>query len=128
DSLRGQPALDVGDFSHPLFTAGRAVELRLSGECIGLMGEVSAAGRKQFELRGSATAAELRLAPLIELAQLIPRYREVPSTPAIGRDLNLEIGEQVRWSDVAEVVRSAAGEVLEQLAFKDTYRNDELTQ
>jgi phenylalanyl-tRNA synthetase beta chain len=52
----------------------------------------------------------------------------VPSTPAIGRDLNLEIGEQVRWNDVAEVVRSAAGAVLEQLAFKDIYRNDELTQ
>ncbi|HVW39455.1 MAG TPA: phenylalanine--tRNA ligase subunit beta, partial [Pirellulales bacterium] len=127
DSLRVQPALAVNDFSHPLFAAGRAIELRLAGDRIGLMGEVSVTGRKQFELRGAATVAELRLAPLIDLAQLVPRYREVPSTPAIGRDLNLEIGEQVRWSDVAEVVQSAAGEVLEQLTFKDIYRNDELT-
>jgi phenylalanyl-tRNA synthetase beta chain len=127
DSLRVQPALAVNDFSHPLFTAGRAIELQLAGERVGFVGEVSAAGRKQFELRGATTVAELRLAPLIELAQLVPRYREVPSTPAIGRDLNLEIGEPIRWSDVAEVVQTAAGEVLEQLAFRDIYRNDELT-
>jgi phenylalanyl-tRNA synthetase beta chain len=127
-SLRVQPTLDVKDFAHPLFTAGRAIELHLAEERIGLLGEVSAAGRKQFELRGPTTVAELRTAPLIELAQLVPRYCELPVTPAIGRDLNLEMKEQVRWSDVAAVVQSAAGAVLEKLEFKDIYRNEELTK
>lgn len=127
-SLRVQPALEIKDFAHPLLTPGRAIELWLSGQRVGLLGEVSAAGRKLFDLRGTTTIAELRVAPLIELAHLVPRYRELPSTPAVSRDLNLEIKEDVRWSDVAATVRSAAGAVLEQLAFKDIYRNDELTR
>ncbi|HQU42642.1 MAG TPA: phenylalanine--tRNA ligase subunit beta, partial [Pirellulales bacterium] len=120
--------LEVRDFEHPLLSSGRAVELWLDGARFGILGELSAAGRKDFELRGTATVAELRLAPLVDLAVLVPRYREVPATPAISRDLNLEIKEAVRWSEVATTVREAAGSVLEQLAFKDIYRNDELVR
>ncbi|HVA49988.1 MAG TPA: phenylalanine--tRNA ligase subunit beta [Pirellulales bacterium] len=120
--------LEVRDFKHPLLSSGRAVELWLAGARLAIVGELSAAGRKEFELRGTATVAELRLAPLVDLAGLVPRYREVPATPAISRDLNLEIKETVRWSDVASTVREAAGSVLEQLAFKDIYRNDELVR
>ncbi|HET6878935.1 MAG TPA: phenylalanine--tRNA ligase subunit beta [Pirellulales bacterium] len=126
-ALKVQPGLEVRDFAHDLLAAGRAVELVLGGDRIGLLGEVSAAAREQFELRGAATVAELRLTPLVDLAQLVPHYREVPSTPAIVRDLNLELTERVRWSDVAAAVRVAAGAVLEQLDFKDVYHNDELT-
>jgi phenylalanyl-tRNA synthetase beta chain len=125
-SLKVQPTLDVHDFNDKLFLPGRAVELIVGGERIGLLGEVSVAGRKQFELRGGTTVAELRLAPLVDLSQFVPHYREVPATPAIARDLNLELAERVRWSDVAAAVREAAGAVLEQLDFKDVYHNDEL--
>lgn len=125
-SLKVQPQLEVHDFAHELLTPGRAVELYLAGERAGVLGELSAAGRKQFELRGPTTVAEMRFEPLIDLAQLVPQYREVPATPAISRDLNLELNERVRWSDVAAAVRGAAGTVLEQLDFKDIYRNDDL--
>lgn len=126
EALKVQVPLEVRDFAHELLSPGKAVELHLGGERIGVLGEVSAAGRKQFELRGAATVAELRFDPLVDLAQLVPTYREVPATPAINRDLNLELNEQVRWSDVATTVRGAAGGVLEQLDFKDIYRNDDL--
>ncbi len=127
-SLKVQPTLEVRDLKHAFFTPGRAADLYLGGERVGILGEVSQAARKEFDLRGATTVAELRLMPLIDLAQLVPHYREVPATPAIRRDLNLEIKEQVRWSDVAAAVRTAAGAVLEQLDFKDVYRNDELTK
>lgn len=118
--------LEAADAAFDLLAAGRACELRLGGKRIGFLGEVSAAGKKLFDLRGPATVAELRLAPLVELAVLTPRYAELPTTPAINRDINLEIKEAVRWAQVAGAVRSAAGEVLEHLEFKDIYRNDEL--
>lgn len=126
DGLKVQLPLEVRDFRHELFAPGRAAELHLGGERLGVMGELSTASRKQFELRGAATVAELRFEPLVDLAQLVPQYREVPAMPAISRDMNLELNEQVRWSDVAGAVRQAAGTVLEQLDFKDVYRNEEL--
>lgn len=118
--------LEVADTTHDLLMSGRACELRLVGRRIGVLGEVSSAGKKLFELRGATTVAELRLAPLVELADLAPRYAELPTTPAISRDINLELGEQIRWAQVAGAVRRAAGEVLEHLEFKDIYRNDEV--
>lgn len=127
ETLAVKSELEVRDFKHPLLSAGRAAEVVIDGVRSGVFGELSAAGRKEFDLRGAATVAELRLAPLIERAELVPRYQEIPSTPSIGRDVNLELKEDVRWADIAAAVREAAGGVLEQLAFKDIYRNDELT-
>ena len=118
--------LEVADMTHDLLMSGRACELRLAGRRMGVLGELSPAGKKLFELRGATTVAELRLAPLIELADLAPRYAELPTTPAISRDINLELAEQVRWAQIAGAVRAAAGEVLEHLEFKDIYRNDEV--
>lgn len=118
--------LEATDATYDLLSAGQACELRLNGQRVGVLGEVSAAGKKLFELRGATTIAELRLAPLIELAELTPRYAELPTTPAISRDINLELKQAIRWAQVAAAVRQAAGEVLEQLEFKDIYRNDDL--
>ena len=125
-ALKVADELEATDAAYEMLALGRACELHLAGRRIGVLGEVSAAGQKRFELRGAATVAELRLAPLVELAELAPRYAELPTTPAIGRDVNLELSEQVRWSGIAAAVRAAAGEVLERLEFKDIYRNDEL--
>lgn len=118
--------LEAADTTHDLLAPGRACELSLVGRRVGVLGEVSPAGKRQFELRAATTVAELRLAPLVELADPAPRYAELPTTPAISRDINLELGEQVRWAQVAGAVRAAAGEVLEHLEFKDIYRNDEV--
>lgn len=125
-ALKVADELEATDAAYEMLAPGRACELHLAGRRIGVLGEVSGAGQKRFELRGAATVAELRLAPLVERADLAPRYAELPTTPAIGRDVNLELSEQVRWSGIAAAVRAAAGEVLEHLEFKDIYRNDEL--
>ncbi len=118
--------LEVADVTHDLLTAGRTCELRLNGQRVGILGEVSTTGKKQFELRGAATVAELRLLPLVEMADLSPRYAELPTTPAIGRDINLELKQEIRWAQIEAAVRQAAGDVLEAVEFRDIYRNDEL--
>ena len=124
-AIRGD--MEVRDFKHSLLTDGSAAEVTIDGVRFGLFGEVSTAGRKEFDLRGPTTIAELRLSPLTERAELVPCYQEISSMPAIARDLNLELKEEVRWADIAAAVKEAAGGVLEQVVFKDIYRNDELT-
>ena len=49
--------------------------------------------------------AEVKLSPLIEAANLTPRYAPQPPYPAVTRDLNLVVDEAVRWADVAATVR-----------------------
>jgi phenylalanyl-tRNA synthetase beta chain len=123
-AVRGE--MEVRNFQHSLLTTGSAAEVLLDGVRVGVLGEVSWAALTAFDLRGATTVAELRLAPLIERAELVPRYKEIPSTPAIARDLNLELKEDVRWAEIATAIKEAGGGVLEQLAFKDIYRDEEL--
>jgi phenylalanyl-tRNA synthetase beta chain len=124
--LRLADEIEIAPATFDLLTPGRSCELRLRGARVGVLGEVSAEGRKLFGLRAATTVAELRLAPLVELAELTPRFAELPATPATSRDINLELSESVSWSSLAAAARAAAGETLEKLEFRDVYRNEAL--
>lgn len=92
-------------------------------EIVGLVGEVSTAGLKQFELRHATTIAEIRLAPLLSLAIPIVTAGKISSQPAMSRDINLVVDEGIRWADVERAVLSVGGPSLESLNFKDVYRD-----
>jgi phenylalanyl-tRNA synthetase beta chain len=123
-SPASQLRVDACDDS--FFAAGRGCRLNLGGALLGFMGEVGGAALKQFELRGPTTVAELRLAELAAVAELVPRYVELPPFPAMSRDINLELPEKVLWADVEAVVRANGGEALAGLEFKEVYHDDAL--
>lgn len=123
ERLNSAAKLEVVDYRNALFAAGRACELRIDAERFGYLGEISAAARQQFDLRGSATVAEVRVALLEKIAVLVPQAVELSPFPAVERDINLVVAETVHWVDVANTARAAAGAELEQLACKDTYRD-----
>ncbi len=97
--------------------------LMLAGERLAFVGQLSAQAAKQFDLRGPATVAEIRLAPLVAEANLVPRYAEQSPYPAVTRDLNLVVDEAIRWSDIACTAREPAGVYFESLEYRDTYRD-----
>jgi phenylalanyl-tRNA synthetase beta chain len=101
----------------------RSAELWLNGERLGFLGEVSSEGQKRFELRGSATVAEIKIDLLLRVAKLVPQYRHLPALPATSRDVNLVVDESVRWSSVATLVRQTGGKLLEGLEYAQTYRH-----
>lgn len=121
--LRGD--LQIAAMESDLLHSGHCGELRIGDEVIGLLGEVSQSGRKQFELRGQTTVAEIRLAPLLEGAELIPTHEPTSSFPVVERDLNFEVDESVRWSDLSATVRSSAGEHFEDVQYLETYRDEQ---
>ncbi|MGA2259140.1 MAG: phenylalanine--tRNA ligase subunit beta, partial [Thermoguttaceae bacterium] len=97
--------------------------LILDGQLLGYVGQLSAVGQKQSDLRSLGTVAELKLAPLFARADLIPQYVPLPAFPAVARDLNLVVDETVRWAQVAATVRRNGGPDLESLVYRDTYRD-----
>jgi phenylalanyl-tRNA synthetase beta chain len=113
------PSRQIGPV--PFFT--KSCCLQLDGELLGYLGEVSNDGLKQFGLRAPATIAELKLSVLVKIARLIPKYAELSPYPPIERDLNLIVDEPVRWSALAETVTNSAGDCLECLSYRETYRD-----
>ncbi len=128
--LNPAAVVEVRPTRHELLDNARSAELRVrtdsSGELVlGYLGEVSAAGLARFELRSPASVAELNVLALQKIANLVPQSAEMPTFPAITRDLNLVVDEAVRWADVEQTVRGAAGQFVEAIAFQDVYRDEQ---
>jgi phenylalanyl-tRNA synthetase beta chain len=109
----------------PLLDQQTAVRWSLDGRLLGYAGQLSAEGVKQSDLRGPCVVAELKLAPLVERAELVPQYVPLPAFPAVSRDLNLVVNESVLWAQVAATVRGHGGPELEGVEYRDTYRDAE---
>ncbi|HEY4307884.1 MAG TPA: phenylalanine--tRNA ligase subunit beta [Pirellulales bacterium] len=124
-TLEVAPLPTVTGAASTLLEPARSCELLVAGQRLGFLGEVSREGLGRFELRGASTVAELKLSVLDKLANLVPQYERLATFPAIERDLNLVVDEQVTWAEIAAVVRAGAGPNLEQLAYRDTYRDAE---
>ena len=124
-ALKPDARFEVRDAKHDLLAAGRACELLLNGEVAGVLGEVSAAGLKKLDLREPAIVAELKLTPLTKAAVLVPQYVPTPAYPAMERDINLVVDEQVRWSDLAATVRGCGDGLVESFDLKgEPYRDE----
>jgi len=122
-TLRPGTRLEAVDTRQPLLDPLKSSELRIQGQCLGYLGELSVEGWKQTGLRAGATIAEIRLSDLVGLADLIPKYAEQSPYPAIDRDLNLIVDESVRWAALEATVQQSAGECLESLGYQETYRD-----
>jgi phenylalanyl-tRNA synthetase beta chain len=124
-ALKASESLDFDDFQHQLLETSRTVRILYKNQWIGILGELSAAGRKQFDLRGPSTVAELHLDALRQAANLVPQYVPASAFPAIVRDLNMVVDESLRWNTLVATVREASGRALESVSYRETYRDAE---
>jgi phenylalanyl-tRNA synthetase beta chain len=115
--------LEAGDADIGLLDSTAACRLRFRNEQFGYVGQLDAESLRRCDLRGAATVAEIRLSPLVEAADLVPRSVTQSPFPAVTRDLNLVVDEAVRWADVAATVRASSGPCFESLQYRDTYRD-----
>jgi phenylalanyl-tRNA synthetase beta chain len=111
------------DAGMALFDPSASCRLQLGGETFGYVGRLTHEALRQFDLRGPAVVAEIRLAPLVEESDLVPRCVPQSPYPAVTRDLNLVVAESVRWAEVAATVREQGGPCFESLEYRDTYRD-----
>jgi phenylalanyl-tRNA synthetase beta chain len=123
--LKVTTSLESDDADISLLDPAASCRLRLGNEVLGYVGRSTTEASRQFDLRGPTTVAEIKLAMLIEAADLLPRCVPQSPYPAVTRDLNLVVHERVRWADVAATVRANGGPCFESLEYRDTYRDPE---
>ena len=77
--------VEVEPFEHPLLDINYSVRLKLDGKVLGYLGQVSAAGLKQFKIRsGGATVAELDFTILEEIAVHVTIHKEQSRYQAVA--------------------------------------------
>jgi len=112
-----------GKCDFEIFDPAACCRLRFRGAPLGYAGRLTADALRKFDLRGPTVAAEIRLAPLIEAACLVPHCEPISPYPAVTRDLNLVVEESVRWADIAATARQQGGPCVESIEYRDTYRD-----
>ena len=117
--------LSVAACEFDLLDASKSAELKLNGTTLGWIGEVSKAAGKKFGLRSRATVAEIDLALLQQAMVAIPLHQQLSSFPAISRDFNFIVKNEVLWSDLESAVRAASGDLLESVEYRETFRKPE---
>jgi phenylalanyl-tRNA synthetase beta chain len=115
--------LGVGEVNYAILDEAKQCRLRLGDHTLGYLGELSDAGRERFELRGGSTVAEIDLDMLVALAELVPMAKPLSPYPPVSRDLNIVVPEPVRWAAAEQLVRTAGGEWLESIEYRETYRD-----
>ncbi len=78
---------------------------------------------KTCGLRKESTVAELKMSVLESVSQLVPQFVRLSPYPAISFDFNFIVGEEIRWADLQASVEQSAGDCLEIVNYKDTYRD-----
>jgi phenylalanyl-tRNA synthetase beta chain len=122
-ALNPELHVDVADGPAGLLDAQCCSQLVLDGQTLGYLGELGPEGLKQFQLRSRTTIAELDFTRLVQLACLVPHYRPQSPFPAICQDVNLIVEEKVRWADLNSTINRTAGESLEEVVYRETYRD-----
>ena len=115
--------LAAADAGMAILDPSASCRLQLGGEMFGYVGRLTHEALRQFDLRGPAVVAEIRLAPLVEESDLVPRCVPQSPYPAVTRNLNLVVTESVRWAKVAATVREQGGPCFESLDYRNTYRH-----
>ncbi len=107
---------------HPARSALAVVD----GQVIGAIGDVAPEVAARYSLTGPTVAMELELDRLLDARRLPARLRRVSRFPASHIDLAFVVDETVPAARVAETLRTAAGDLLEDVALFDVFRSESL--
>ena len=119
-------ALTVKPSQLEAFAPGRGAEISLNGTLWGWLGELAHGVTDAIDLKDAVTVAELDVGLLIRNAESIAMMKPLAQFPAIDRDLNFILGEEVTWELLESVVSTAAGPLLEKVGFGGQYRGKQI--
>jgi phenylalanyl-tRNA synthetase beta chain len=104
-------------FLHPR----RAATVLVGDAPAGWLGELHPSVAGQWDLEGVA-GFELDFGALVGAADVVPRYEDLTSFPAVRQDIAVVVADDVPADRVLEVIRSAGGALLQDAEVFDLYR------
>ena len=114
----------AGDYApwHP----GRCAGLSANGVHLGYAGELAPKALENLGLPKRSVALELNLSALLDVANVVSAAPSVWTFPVAKEDIALVVKADVAATDVLNVVRAGAGELLEDIRLFDVYEGSQV--
>jgi len=111
-----------------LWEIGKSAEIKIDGDKIGFLGEISSEIIKNLKLKKKLVAFEIDFDKIVQLASEEVIYRPVSSYPAVIRDLSILVPIEVKVEEVMNEIENNAGENLIDMDLFDIYEGENLLE
>ena len=108
---------------HPAFAKGAALQVKLNGKAIGVLGAVSAKLRHPFRLTTQMALCELETKTLLKKFDEVGRVSAVPSFPSVRRDIAIVDRGGVPHAQIVETIRKNGGRELVKVELFDVFKD-----
>ena len=124
--------IESREIEHPALHPGRRMGMALAGEGgernLGWVGELAPSICEGLGSKRRLYVADIDPMPLVESAEKMPRYKEVPKYPAVKRDLAVVVPESVREGEVSRMILEEGGPLVSELDVFDVYRGKQIPE
>lgn len=112
-----------------IFAEGISYRLPGTHEPLAVIGTVSPALARKFDVRQPVFAAEICWQILLKLvARVKVKFQEMPKFPEVRRDLAVLIDENVSYADLCRAAQKSVKKILKQVSLFDVYRGDKIPE
>lgn len=118
--------IDVASGEYAPWHPGRCAALSASGVHLGYAGELAPKALENLGLPKRSVALELNLSALLEVANVVAVAPAVWTFPVAKEDIALVVKSNVGATDVLNVVKTGAGELLEDIRLFDVYEGSQV--
>ncbi|MCX5749231.1 MAG: phenylalanine--tRNA ligase subunit beta [Candidatus Saganbacteria bacterium] len=119
--LYGEGKAEFRTSSGPLLKEG--AEIFLNGDKIGFFGQVQDRIKANFDLTAPVFIFEIDLDALCLTKEPLVVYSSAPKFPSVRRDIAMFIPENVLHKDIAGLIRSAGGRLVESVTLFDKFES-----
>ncbi|MFA6320245.1 MAG: phenylalanine--tRNA ligase subunit beta [Candidatus Omnitrophota bacterium] len=112
--------------SGDIYSRSCSASIEISGEVIGMIGEVYREMLNKFDVKDNVYFCELSLETIIKHANLKKRFVELPKYPSAHRDMSLVVPKDVLNADLIDLVKSTAGTILKEIKLIDRYAGKQI--
>ena len=112
--------LEFAPTTHPAFAA--ALQVKLNGKAIGVMGAISAKLRHPFRLTTQMALCELEMKMLLRRTTETGKVSAVPQFPAVTRDIAITVSPEVTHEQIVNIIKKNGGRELTKVDLFDIFK------
>ena len=111
-----------------IYHPGRCANVEINGEFIGTFGEIHPLVMENFEIKNRVIGGEFDFNKIVEFSDEKITYVPLPKYPTSDRDLAILVDEDIMVSQIKEISKKEAGNLLEDFRVFDIYTGEQIQE
>ena len=111
---------------HPLFHPGRNASVEVSGQHLGIFGEIHPEVQQNYDLGYKAYLFEFDFEVLADAADMTRRVEPISIYPSVNRDIAIVLDADIPASRPVELIRTVGGDLVTSVRLFDLYIGDQV--